>query len=264
MTPPAPRRVVIDVETKNTFDDVGGRSLLHRLEPSVIGTYDYAADAYRAYRDTELDELASLLRATGLVIGFNHRHFDLPILAERLGAWVMDLPALDLMQEAKAGPRVRLSLSALAQGTLGAAKSGDGLEAVRLYREGDWARLERYCLDDVRITRLLYEFGLERGYLYYSRTAVRPPWWKGDARDPDDKGVAAVSYGRADRRELLERSAADGSSVRITYRGRPRILKVTSFDGVLVKGLDRDSGEERAFRLDRIESLEPTPAEASA
>jgi DEAD/DEAH box helicase domain-containing protein len=44
-----------------------------------------------------------------------------------------------------------------------------GLEAVRWFREGRMDLLEQYCCEDVRITRDLYRFGLENGFLLYRR-----------------------------------------------------------------------------------------------
>ena len=46
-------KVVFDIETKNWFDEVGGREHLDRLDVSVVGVYSYADDAYRAYDETE-------------------------------------------------------------------------------------------------------------------------------------------------------------------------------------------------------------------
>ncbi|MFA5811488.1 MAG: hypothetical protein WC956_04060, partial [bacterium] len=46
-------------------------------------------------------------------------------------------------------------------------KSGSGLEAIRLWREGRMEELKRYCLDDVRLTRDVYEYGAAHGELFY-------------------------------------------------------------------------------------------------
>ena len=57
----------------------------------------------------------------------------------------------------------------LAQATLGAPKSADGLQAVRWWRQGRLEELERYCRRDVELTRDLFRFGQEKGYLLYQR-----------------------------------------------------------------------------------------------
>ncbi|OGG32163.1 hypothetical protein A3I80_04620 [Candidatus Gottesmanbacteria bacterium RIFCSPLOWO2_02_FULL_40_10] len=43
---------------------------------------------------------------------------------------------------------------------MGLKKSGHGLMAINYFRQGDWQKLESYCLDDVRITRDLYSYVL--------------------------------------------------------------------------------------------------------
>jgi len=61
----------------------------------------------------------------------------------------------------------RVSLNSLARGTLDTDKSGDGLQAISWYREGKMDQLTAYCRDDVEITRKLYEYGREKGYVYF-------------------------------------------------------------------------------------------------
>ena len=80
---------------------------------------------------------------------------------------MLELPTLDLLQEVQHALGHRLSLDHLAEVTLGRRKVGSGLDALEFYRRGQWRRLERYCLEDVRITRDLYEFAKRRGFLCY-------------------------------------------------------------------------------------------------
>jgi len=77
-----------------------------------------------------------------------------------------------------------VSLQSVAQGTLKDSKSGSGWDALRLYREGRMDDLKRYCLDDVRITRRVYDYGLEHGKVYFLsnrdyQTHEIPVDWKG-------------------------------------------------------------------------------------
>ncbi|MCI0476423.1 MAG: hypothetical protein L0Y55_09265, partial [Anaerolineales bacterium] len=58
-------------------------------------------------------------------------------------------------------------LDALAGATLGASKSADGLLAIQWFREGKIDQLIAYCRDDVAITKQLFEFGRDNGYVLY-------------------------------------------------------------------------------------------------
>jgi DEAD/DEAH box helicase domain-containing protein len=66
-----------------------------------------------------------------------------------------------------------VSLDSLASATLGTGKTGDGLQAIRLFRAGEIQKLSDYCLADVRLTRDLYEYGAQHGELYYLKAGQR-------------------------------------------------------------------------------------------
>ena len=172
------RVVVLDLETKRGPDEVrGGWKNARSMGASVVGVYHYHGRRFESYRSDQpgrFDELATSLQAADLVIGFNLIGFDLQVLAGALrGDWVTELPALDLLVLVQEALGHRLRLDDLAHATLGREKSGHGKEALELYRRGDWQRLERYCLEDVRITRDLYEFAKRRGFLRYYRRGRR-------------------------------------------------------------------------------------------
>ena len=57
---------------------------------------------------------------------------------------------------------------AVASATLGAEKTADGLQALRWFREGRLVEIAEYCCYDVKITRLVHEFGRDHRQLYYT------------------------------------------------------------------------------------------------
>lgn len=60
--------------------------------------------------------------------------------------------SLDLLVEVQNALGRRLRLQSLAEGTLKAKKSGDGLQSVRWWQEGLYDKVREYCIDDVRLT----------------------------------------------------------------------------------------------------------------
>ena len=62
----------------------------------------------------------------------------------------------------------RASLNSLAGPTLQEHKSGDGLEAINLFNEGRMEELKKYCLDDVRLTKEVYDYGCENGKVLFT------------------------------------------------------------------------------------------------
>jgi DEAD/DEAH box helicase domain-containing protein len=160
------RYVVLDVETQKGFNEVD-RKKLHLLKISVACIYDSKTDSYQAFEEKEMLKLEEILKAADLVVGFNIRDFDLEVLAPYLITPVKNLPVLDLLVEFEKARGHRISLQSVAQATLKTSKSGSGWDAIRLYREGKMDELKKYCLDDVRITKDLYEYGAKHGKIFF-------------------------------------------------------------------------------------------------
>ena len=160
-------KIVLDLETQKSFDEVGGRKM-HLLKISVVGVYSYLNDKYTTFEEREISELEKLLKSAGLIIGFNIKKFDLPVLEPYLSIPIHSLPVLDIMQEIVRVTGHRVSLNSVAQATLGKGKSGSGLDAIRFYREGKMEKLKRYCLNDVQITKEIYDYGLKYGKLSFA------------------------------------------------------------------------------------------------
>lgn len=160
--------IVLDLETKFTFDEVGGREKFEALGVTVAGVYDYVTGKYEAIEEKEINRLEERLSQKPLVVGFNHRRFDMPVLKPYLHFDPQTLPMLDIMEEIQNVVGHRIGLDSVAQATLGAGKSGHGLDAIKYYRNGEIDKLKKYCLDDVRITKELYEYGCKHKELFFT------------------------------------------------------------------------------------------------
>ncbi len=156
--------VVIDIETKNTFADVG-RDNFGGLNISVVGVYSYNKDSYVAYDEHQLAELGELMKNTGLLIGFSITRFDLPVMAKHYDFDLFAIPRLDILYEIELQIGKRISLDLLAKENLGYGKTGHGIDAPILYGEGKMDELKKYCLNDVKVTKELYDLGKKQGFL---------------------------------------------------------------------------------------------------
>jgi len=157
--------IVIDIETKNTFKEVG-RDNFDALEISLIGLYSYGQNEYFAFEEGEFDKVAEFLKNASLLIGFSISRFDLPVMKRYFSDFdVFSIPRVDLLDEIEILLGRRVGLDILAKANLGIGKTGHGLEAPGLYRDGKIKELKDYCLNDVKITKDLYEFARSRGYL---------------------------------------------------------------------------------------------------
>lgn len=174
MTGPAEKKniIVLDLETQKSFKEIGKSKAmsLSKLKVSVGGVYDYLTDQYRAYEEKEMAELEKRLQEVDMIIGFNIRRFDMPVLQPYLFKSVEQLPVLDLLDDIEKARGHRASLDSVARATLKEGKSGDGAEALVLFKEGRMDELKKYCLDDVRLTKGVYEFGCREGKILFTST----------------------------------------------------------------------------------------------
>ncbi|MBI3114328.1 MAG: ribonuclease H-like domain-containing protein [Candidatus Harrisonbacteria bacterium] len=168
-------KLVIDIETKNTFADVGGQYNLGKLEASFVGVYSYNKNAYCSFFEKDFNELGRVLQKAGLVIGFSINRFDIPVMKKYYEAGnnfstgvnfnIHALERLDLLDEIERAIGSRISLNLLAKENLGIGKTHHGLDAVKFYREGNMEELKNYCLHDVKITKDLYDLAQKQKYL---------------------------------------------------------------------------------------------------
>jgi len=159
--------IFFDLETRRSFQEVGGRHNIPRLGLSVAVTYSTADGEYHHYTEETVDELIEELKAAELVVGFNVISFDYQVLTAYTDHPLRQLPTVDMLDDIYRTLGFRLSLDALATATLGVGKSADGLQAIRWWRQGKMQELLDYCQQDVEVTRQLYEFGEQNKYLHY-------------------------------------------------------------------------------------------------
>jgi DEAD/DEAH box helicase domain-containing protein len=164
--PNAGRYMVVDVETQKGFNEVD-RKKLHLLKISVACLYDSKTDSYIAFEEKELTRMEELLKQADLIVGFNIRDFDMEVLAPYFVSSVKNFPVLDILVEFEKARGHRISLQSIAQATLKMSKSGSGWDAIQLYKDGKIEELKNYCMDDVKITREIYEYGLKNGKVIF-------------------------------------------------------------------------------------------------
>ncbi len=167
---PAIRRYgVFDLETQRSASEVGGWHLAHRMKISCGVVYDSGDDTYTVYHECDIPELIEHLRQLDLVVGFNSKRFDYRVLSGYSDFPFERLPSLDLLEKIHKQLGFRLSLNHLAEQTLQVEKTGSGLDALRWWRQGRIDKIIEYCRMDVKITRDLFLFARDEGYLIYRR-----------------------------------------------------------------------------------------------
>jgi len=162
--------LILDVETKKTFDEVGGY-FPEKLGISFVGAClrenGDRKGKMLSFFENDLSKLFPLIERADVVIGFNIDGFDMPTLSAYYQADIKKIPTLDLLARIKDSVGHRIGLDAVAQETLGSGKIGDGLDAIRYFHNGNFDALKKYCLEDVRVTRDVYDYGLKNGLVKF-------------------------------------------------------------------------------------------------
>jgi len=241
--------IVLDLETKKTFDEVGGQHNKHLLEVSLVGIYSYNRNQYRGFKEEEFDELLELLKNAELIIGFNTISFDMPVLQPYFKDFDLStLTHLDLLDEIVYALGHRLKLESVAQSTLGYGKSGSGLDAIKYYRNNDWDNLIKYCLDDVKVTKEIYDYGLAHGYIWYQNGGQKE---KIIARWHKDE-VTTIE-------QLIRQALKNGQQLEVEYidengQGTKRVIDIQQIMGGKIKAFCHLRDALRIFDVDKIKT----------
>ncbi len=160
------RYIVFDLETQNIFSDVGSNDPT-ALDISVATAYDSETDIYTTVTVDEIDSLWPIFEKADALVGYNSNHFDIPLLNKYYPGDLTQIKSIDLLEAIKASLGRRLRLDSVAQATVGAKKSADGLQAVRWWREGKIKEIKKYCEQDVRVTKQIFEYARANGHVKF-------------------------------------------------------------------------------------------------
>ena len=256
------KRLVFDIETQKEFAEVGGYRNVHLLGVAVAGVFNYADNTLRAYTEAEMPELEKVMAAASLIIGFNTKHFDYHVLQpyfknlDLLGA-----STLDLMENIEGVLGFRVSLDSLAKNTLGAQKTSHGLEALKWFREGKIEEVKNYCLQDVKLTRELYEYGLNHGSVMFESRVdglkTIPATWSTTKDKKDIRSILATAFKAKQMVEIdyVSMKAEDGEEAR-----KKRNIEIYSIHGDTIEAFCHTRRDKRYFKMFRILDAKALPS----
>ncbi|MDE2188412.1 MAG: ribonuclease H-like domain-containing protein [Patescibacteria group bacterium] len=151
------RIITFDIETKNAFQDTGSNDSTS-LDISVVCLHDSSTGEITHYFEQDFAKMWPIFESADALVTFNGDHFDIPLLNKYYHGDLTHIKSIDLMVAVQKSLGRRIKLDTLAEATLGKKKSGNGLEAIAWWKNGELEKLVRYCKDDVAVTRELYEY----------------------------------------------------------------------------------------------------------
>ena len=159
--------VFFDLETQKLADEVGGWDHIDKMGLSVGVTYSTKTEDYLVFLESQVQSLIDQLETADLVVGYNIKGFDYHVLKAYTNKDLWSLPTFDMLEKIKEQLDFRLKLDNLAKVTLGMPKFADGLSAVKWWKDNEVHRVIEYCKKDVEITKRLYEYGCDKGRLWF-------------------------------------------------------------------------------------------------
>lgn len=160
------RKIVFDIETSNQFSDVGSGDPT-ALDISVVCIHDSETNKYLSFLQEDFADLWKYIEQADMLIGYNSDHFDIPLLNKYYPGDLTHIKSLDLLKEIHGSLGRRLKLDAVAEATLGEKKSGNGLQAIKWWRDGERQKVIDYCIQDVKVTKDVYDYALKNGKVHY-------------------------------------------------------------------------------------------------
>lgn len=160
------RQITFDIETANSLPSFD-RGNLAKLELALVGIHDSENNEFSSYTKEELPQLWPILERADMLIGYNSDAFDIPLLNRYYPGDLSTIRSLDLMIEVQKVLGRRLRLQSLAEATLGRGKKGDGLKSIEWWQQGLVDKVREYCIEDVRLTRELFDYAVTNQGLKY-------------------------------------------------------------------------------------------------
>ena len=159
--------VYFDLETQKSAEEVGGWDKIGRMGMSIGVTYSTAREGYAIYGEKQVDQLIKELQRADLIVGFNNLRFDYEVLHSYTPLDLRQLPTLDMLVTLQDQLQHRLSLDSIATATFGVEKTAEGLQALEWFKQGKLLEIAEYCCYDVKLTRLVHEYGARNHEVHY-------------------------------------------------------------------------------------------------
>lgn len=171
-----PDEIYLDIETQRlSYEVPGGWSNIEAFRVSIAVTWDPEND-FRVWTESQVVDLIAELRKFARIVTYNGDRFDIRVLAGYEKVSDLRPRFFDVLAQIRDVTGRLVSLDHVCSYTLGAKKSGDGIAAVRWWREGKVEKVATYCRHDVELLMRLVAFARENGYVVIDGGQVKVNW----------------------------------------------------------------------------------------
>lgn len=136
---------------------------------AVIGVWDYVAEKPRVFGNDTLTEFQEFVNSHDVAIGFNSLRFDNNVLRAN-NVVIHPNKSYDILAEIYSAlgsyrKVCRLGDVIKANFPTSAGKSGNGADAPEDWQKGRYTKVIDYCLNDVRLTKMIADKILRTGFI---------------------------------------------------------------------------------------------------
>lgn len=136
---------------------------------ACIGAWDYRTDSARVFGEDDLEDFQKFVDSHDTAVGFNNNRFDNNVL-RAAGVVIPSNKSYDILSEIYSAlgtcqKGCRLDDVVKANFPNAAGKNGNGANAPALWQKGFQGRVIDYCLNDVRLTKMILDRILRFGYI---------------------------------------------------------------------------------------------------
>ena len=163
------KKIIFDIETKNIFADIGSDKA-EDLDISILSLWDSETDKYYSFLEEDFEKMWPFFEKADMLVTFNGNFFDIPLLQKYANKINLDLKKiyhLDIFEEFRKASGRKIGLDSIAETTLGSSKSANGLQAVAWWNEGKIDEIIKYCEQDVKVTKDLYDYIFENKKAFF-------------------------------------------------------------------------------------------------
>jgi len=162
------KKIIFDIETKQIFSDLATDNPAD-LDISVLSLYDSETDRYYSFLEEDFEKMWHFFEKADMMVTYNGNYFDIPIIQKYTDKIDFSkINHLDIFEKIKDVTKKRLGLDGVAGTTLNISKSANGLQAVAWWNSGEIDKIIKYCEQDVKVTKDLYEYAHKNGKIFYT------------------------------------------------------------------------------------------------
>ena len=169
--------LIFDLQTKKSYDDVGGKKAIDKMGVSRAGIYDYSKDKIILYDEENIQSLIQELFSSKLIVGINLKRFSFKVLSAFHQDDFNKLKSLDILEHLKKKLTFKPTFQGLFYGTFAIKQSmRNDIYVPRLYKQGKIDEISAICEENISEIRKFYDFGKSKGHIFYDdKTGQR---WK--------------------------------------------------------------------------------------